>query len=134
MRKGSLLRVLTPLFVLIVFLCCTTQQAHAQRLDWWTKDDTTNNLLVASNSLILIDWAQTREIADNDNYYEVNPHLGRHPSSGDVNRYFLGSLALHNLIGAMLPRRLKRYYYGSQFAYRLSIVGNNAQIGIDLKF
>lgn len=117
-----------------LILFSITSTVFAQRLDWWTKDTATNNLLLASNTLILIDWAQTRDIADNDAFYELNSHLGKYPSSGDVNRYFFSSLVLHNTIGAMLPRRLKKYFYGSQFAYRLSVVGNNAEIGVELKF
>ena len=84
--------------------------------------------------LIIADWAQTREIADNNAYYETNNQLGRYPTSGEVNQYFIGSLLLHNVIGALLPDKYKNIYYGSAFSYRLSVVNNNAQIGIGYKF
>lgn len=107
---------------------------HCWAADWWSHDPTTNSLMIASNAVIIADWAQTRHIADSENFYEKNEILGPHPSTSDVNRFFLASLFMHNVIGAMLPDTYKKVYYGGQLSYRLRVVKNNAEIGIQFKF
>lgn len=94
----------------------------------------TNSLMLASNATIIADWAQTREIADNDNYYEKNSYLGPHPTTGEVNRFFINTLILHNLVGSMLPEKYRAVYYGGQLGFRLNVVKDNADIGIQFKF
>ena len=67
----------------------------------WTEEEKNKELLY----LLLhgLDWAQTRTIAKNPNKYsEINPILGRHPSTGRVNNYFLatglGHLGLNDML------------------------------------
>jgi hypothetical protein len=50
--------------------------------------------------LTLVDYGQTRTVASAPAYYhEYNPLLGKHPSMGSVNKYFLlttaGQVGLH---------------------------------------
>lgn len=76
--------------------------ANAQGLsDWSTLDKT---LLVASTAANIVDWGQTRTIAYNpDVWHEKNPLLGRHPSVGEVNVYFITRLILTPLLAHYFP-------------------------------
>src|SRR3990167_90446 len=76
----------------------------------WSSDDTNRQL----GYLLLhgLDWGQTKSIARNPNkYYETNPILGKHPSAGDVDRYFaltgLGHVGLSLLLSD--PKWRKRF-------------------------
>lgn len=65
-----------------------TQFANAEE---WSELD--KKLLIASEVLLAADWMQTRQIAKNpDRYYETNPILGKHPSTGEVNTYFISCM------------------------------------------
>lgn len=51
--------------------------------------------LVAAGTILTIDWLQTRYIARHpDQFHELNPLIGRHPSIGRVNVHFLSILLL----------------------------------------
>ncbi len=87
-----------------------------------------------ANAAILIDWAQTRKIADDNNYYEKNAFLGKAPKTGDVNKHFILSILVINLMGEYLPNESSKYFYiGIAGAETVNIL-NNHRIGIKLKF
>lgn len=88
----------------------------------------------AANTLLVLDWAQTREIATNDHYYETNRFLGKHPSIGDVNRHFIGSITTINLIGQNLSARNRKRWYIGWTIYQAAYVIHNRSIGIGFKF
>ncbi len=59
--------------------------------------------LAVSESLLALDWAQTRYIsAHPDGYRELNPLLGSHPSIGRVNTHFAGAMLADWAIGNWL--------------------------------
>ena len=66
-------------------------------------------------ALDLVDWGQTLAITDSPyTLREQNPMLGPHPTRGDVNRYFVASLAFHLIILRLLPERFRpAFQYGS---------------------
>ena len=69
--------------------------------DWSTLDKT---LLVASTAANIVDWGQTRTIAYNpDQWRELNPFLGDHPSVGAVNTYFISRLILVPVLAHYFP-------------------------------
>ena len=103
--------------------------AHCYADDYLNK-----TLMIAANTAIVLDWAQTRYIANNPQYYEKNPFLGDHPTIKEVNRYFIGSLLLTNLSAHFLPDNKKSLYYGSVLVYEMGFVYNNHQIGIQFEF
>lgn len=50
-------------------------------------------ILVALLALLVLDWRQTLAIARNPaKWYERNPGLGKHPSVGRTNTWFLGAV------------------------------------------
>jgi hypothetical protein len=131
--------------LLTVAALCIASQANAGSL--WTEDKFTNSLIVSANVLAVMDWAQTRYIADNpDRFEETGPAadaLGKHPSRGDVNRYFAQGIIVWNAIGYFLPEsattfgmscKPKQVFYIGMAAYEGRYVVNNREIGIRMQF
>ncbi len=80
------------LVLLIVFVAFFIKPAEAIDLKQYYKEDLTEvdkANIVLFNVLQGIDMLQTLEIANNDNYYEKNPILGKHPSETAVVTYFI---------------------------------------------
>ena len=88
------------------------------------------------NASIATDWGQTRYIASHPQQYEEveNPFLGRHPSMGKVNAWFIGSLAVNNGIMVALPKKYRPWYAGVVTAYETRLVIRNNSIGIKIDF
>lgn len=88
-----------------------------------------------STTLNIIDWGQTLDIADKpDEFREVNPILGEHPSKGRVNTYFaLASLAKLG-ITHILPSKYRKWWLGFNIAVSGYCVGNNYHIGARVNF
>lgn len=129
------------LYAVLLLVC---SQARA---DYWSNDRLTNSVIIASNVLTVMDWAQTRHIADNpERFMETGPaadEIGIHPTTGEVNRYFIQTLIVWNGIGYFLPDSVttfgktwspKQVFYISLTAYEGSYVMNNRQIGIRMQF
>ena len=97
---------------------------------------TTLALWIAMNAAIVMDWGQTRYVANHHQQYEeiVNPFLGKHPSIGRVNAWFVGSLAVNNGIMVALPEKYRPYYAGVVTAYEARLVIRNNSIGIKIDF
>ena len=63
----------------------------------------TTQLFTASTALIVADYTQTHDITHRDEFIEINPILGKHPSGGRVRAYFGTVLTAHSLIATHLP-------------------------------
>jgi hypothetical protein len=75
----------------------------------WTRGDTYRQSAVIG--LMAVDHHQTREIAAHpEKWEEYNPILGRHPSEGKVDAYFLSLAAGHTAIAAVLPRKWRSFW------------------------
>lgn len=101
--------------------------------DEWT--DAQSAKAAALATLTVADWAQTRTIARHpDQWHETNPLLGRHPSVGEVDRYFIGA----SLIGAAalhaMPTRWRDYALTAGITIEALCVGNNLRLGIGIRF
>ncbi len=98
--------------------------------DEWTSTDTA--LQVVGSSLALVEWAQTRVIADNpDRYHEhYNPLLGEHPDRSRVDAYFAASMVGHYLVARSLPHPWRTAWQSLQIGVCASMVGINYRIGI----
>jgi hypothetical protein len=90
----------------------------------------------SANTLLVVDWLQTRYIADNpDKHGEINPIMGKHPSMGEVNAYFLGSAIVMNLIGEYaLDSPDKKTFYVFITGMETLAISNNIKLGIKLRF
>ena len=82
-----------------------------------------------------IDWMQTRYIAKHpDEYHEINPLMGKHPSVGEVNRYMAASAILHTGITKSLPGEYRKYWLGGSFVVKLNLINMNVNAGIGVAF
>ena len=80
----------------------------------------------ATDALIIADWAQTREIADNpDRWVERNPLLGSHPSKERVNWGIGGAMLANTVLHRVLPDKwLGRYQLCLIVAEGAAVAGN----------
>lgn len=88
------------------------------------------------NAAIVADWGQTRYIAHHPvEYHETfNPVLGEHPSTGKVDKWFIGALVVNNGIMIALPKKHRPYYAGAVIAVETYFVVSNNHIGIKMDF
>ena len=101
--------------------------------DEWTTADTERE--AAYLIVDAVDWAQTRDISRNPNkYYETNAILGKHPSIGSVNSYFIGMMLVHIGIVTIIPSSYRSTFQFTSIAYEASYVVGNYRIGINAKF
>lgn len=100
----------------------------------WTKEDINREL--AYYLLHGADWAQTRTIAKNpDRYYEINPILGEHPSTGRVNNYFAATGLGHALLANTLPPEWRKWLQYGSIGVEAAMAGRNKfKVGIGMTF
>lgn len=105
----------TLLIIAAIFICSCS----------WSKAEIAKE--VVYTGIKAIDWRQTRTIAKHpDEWYEVNPALGEHPSVERVDNYFLITGIAHPIITHILPR--KHTLFGWEWSPRA--VWQNVTIGI----
>jgi hypothetical protein len=90
--------------------------------------------LILAMALTAADWGQTRYISTHPSYYELNPILGRHPSLGRVNGYFLLGEAMLPVARYALPDKWGTRVMYATIAVEAGWVGKNARIGIKFNF
>lgn len=94
----------------------------------WTKQDTYRHATLTG--LMVIDWQQTREIAENpDKYWEINPLVGKHPSVGKVDRYFVSSWLIKTGVAWAFPKYRTKWQWFC-IGVSASLVGHNFRIGL----
>jgi hypothetical protein len=99
----------------------------------WTTADTYRQ--AGMLSLTMIDWAQTRKIAQNpDKYYENNPVLGKHPSTERVDMYFPICMAAHTAVAMALPTKYRKWWQYVFIGVEAGMVANNLSIGLGMGF
>jgi len=79
-----------------------------------------------------VDWMQTRTIATDERWYEVNPILGKHPTLAEVNTYFVASALFHTSVSHYLSRKHARMYQNATTVVGIGFVLNNHIKGIRL--
>jgi len=113
------------LFICLLLTSCAT--------DPWTKNQV--GLQATATALQVIDWGLTLDIADKpEDYYEINPALGRHPSRGRVNCYFICSVGLKILITHILPSEWRGYWLGSNILVSGYLVHHGYKVGLRVNF
>lgn len=89
----------------------------------------------SANTLLVADWSQTLDIARNpDQHGESNPVLGKSPSVGRVNAYFISSLIAYNSVYYLLPRNHRDKLAGTISALQLYVVASNYHAGVKFDF
>lgn len=130
--------------LMFVIMACASSAMAGQ---FWSQNRTTNGLIVSANILMFVDWTHTRYIADNpDKFHErgvAAEFIGEHPTTGQVNAYFVASLLAMNGIGYLLPESAetfgvrwnpkKSFYLGASL-YEGYFVQQNYVLGIRGEF
>ncbi len=113
--------------ILLVFIFISTP-AYA-----WTKADTQRQLVYSA--LHVIDWGQTRDIANRPKeYQEQNLYLGKHPSIQRVDTYFALTLLGHAYISYILPPEQRKIWQYISIGVRFQIVSINYSLGVNIHF
>jgi len=102
-----------------------------QRSDQWRTTD--KALLVSSTALLMLDWFQTLGIAEIDTLHERNPILGRHPSAGTVNTYFLLTEAGNTIVALKLKGWKRSAWLAAVTAVELRALHRGARFGVTLR-
>lgn len=118
------------LIIILLFLFPLTSNAA----DKWTRNEI--GLQVISTSLQVIDWGLTLDIVDreNEDYYEINPILGKHPNRSDVNTYFVISAISNILISHFLPSDWRKMWLGSRIIISGYLIDRSYGIGLRINF
>lgn len=121
--------IITMIGGAILLLLSTT--AHAA--DPWTPGQQSAEAVLLM--LSATDWQQTLAISRSNVYYEqANPFLGRHPDPNQVNAVFAVGMILHPIIANALSSDNRRLWIGVGIFIEAIMVGNNAAIGVQVKF
>lgn len=124
----------------LLFLSCSASAAD------WGKTDTV--LLGTALGALALDWNQTRKITGPDHVVfltetsgyrrrsgtESNPLLGKHPSIGTVNRYFVLSMLGTAGLAYVLPPFYRRAFLGGLIVVESAFVISNESAGVHISF
>ena len=117
--------------IMILLICFFSTSAYAA--DKWDKTD--YSLLTAMIIVDVLDWQQTRYIANHPGEYrEHNLILGNHPSQGEVDAYFALASTGQVLIAHYLPSKYRKLWLGLWIGIEGSYVASNSSIGIKMQF
>lgn len=129
---------------LIFLLAMVTGNAAARQdegLPWykegelWTGVTWKDSMWIAMNVGFVGDWAQTRYIADHpETHTETNTILGPHPTSGEVNRYFIGTILEANAIYYFMPDSWKPVLSAIYIKQRYDAITTNKELGVKFQF
>lgn len=117
---------------LILLALIIPLNSEAQFANWSPTDKA---LLATSTALLVADWGQTRYIAKNpDRFHEKNPLLGKHPSVGEVDGYFVTAIIGNYLLADVIGPTNRKWYLGGVTAMETVVVIRNRGIGIKISF
>jgi len=95
-------------------------------------------------SLMVVDYGQTKWMAQHpDHWWEVNPTIGKHPSTKTVDLNFLGAAMTYAVTAWALPPKAekgyKKWINRENFFFTFTVVeaanvGNNFRIGAGIMF
>ena len=83
----------------------------------------------------VLDWGQTRHLARHPTTHaETNKLLGKHPSPGQVDRYFATTLLLHTTIAYLLPSEARSVFQLITIGIEGGVVKRNYSLGVHATF
>ena len=121
--------------IIVLFLMCSN--ANALDLEKYYKEPLTEKdkaNVILFNVMQGIDMLQTLEIANNDDYYEKNPILGKHPSETQVITYFIARGFAHYHATNMIPQKYRNLFHGYNIIYNYNVIKDNHELGIRIDF
>ena len=123
--------------IIIILMLLFGSSVHAIDLEKYYQEDLTETdkkAIVAFNILQGIDMLQTLEIANNDNYYEKNKIMGKHPSEAQVVTYFIARGLAHYQATKMIPQKYMSIWHTYNIVYNYNIIKDNHELGIRIDF
>ena len=134
--KNWILHKFTKLFVILTVLLSFS---NANAFDWkkYYQEPLTENdkkAIVLSTVLQGVDMLQTLEIANNDNYYETNPILGKHPNEFHVITYFVARAYTLSELTKMTPKKYRAFTNIYNIVYNYDLIRHNHSIGVRINF
>jgi len=118
-------RTIYSYWYVICFILLATPSFAA---DEWTKADITREAVFVG--LQLIDWQQTKYIANHDEFTELNPILGKYPTTSEVDRYFAITTLGHIAVTHVLPKKYRPYWQYTWIGIQGFTVTRNFIIGV----
>ena len=99
----------------------------------WTGEE--KAWLGTAAAVTVADWATTRDLSRryNEGYYENNPILGKHPSTGRVDLYFVSAGLLGYAIADNLDEN-RKLFLQAWTAVEIFYTNRNLGIGLKMKF
>ena len=94
----------------------------------WDSADTTRQ--VAYTVTHVIDYFQTKAIARNDDFIEMNPVLGEYPSKTAVDIYMLCTLVGHVAVSGLLEDEWRERWQVFTIGMETATIINNHRIGV----
>ena len=118
--------------LLSIILLSLSLNTYADSREWTEEEKRWG---ATAGALLVADWATTRNMTYryNENYYEQNPLLGRRPSTGAVNLYFLAVTPAVFLAADYFSDYRKEILQATSLI-ELVMVGNNLRIGLKFQF
>ena len=110
---------------MLLLILIIPMAVNAKSPDWF---------MISANSIIAIDYLQTLEIAQSSEWNERNPIMGEHPSTGDVNRYFVSLAIIYNVAAQFVPKKHRNKFYVAIGLGHGSAVVHNYSAGIRIQF
>lgn len=99
----------------------------------WSNEDTKRQLEYTLRHIG--DWGQTRNIARNpQKFHEINPLLGKHPSTGDVDKHFAREEIVGLLTAMGIDPKYRHLYQNSLSILEALLLHNNQKIGLKMDF
>jgi len=119
------------LIIFIILISCPVQAyTFAEQ---WTKTDSALEAVYIGSTII--DWGQTRDIAKHpQEYHEINPVLGRHPSLDTVDILIPAGIVAHGIISMALPPKYRIYWQAVFIGIEGFTVLSNYNIGLRIDF
>jgi len=117
---------------MVFVFCCGITLAQAENRSWTSEERAWG---YAAGAMLVGDWLTTRNMTKryNEGYYEINPFLGRHPTTAQVNRHFAVSIPVIFLIADNWESQRKHWLMGVTFI-EATVLANNLSIGLRIQY
>lgn len=95
---------------------------------WDTGDKVFGGVALAAT---LLDWRQTLYVARHpETLGDMNPALGRHPSIGRVNNYFVATIAFEGFAAHLMPPKYRKLFLAGSAVLEINLLVRGATLGI----
>ena len=126
------MKYIIPLFIILI-LSTNLYAGDYKFAENWTWEDTVYQGIVIS--ALVVDMGQTLYISNHpDEFYEMNPLLGKHPHQDKVIGYFVGWIVASTLTAMALTPKSRRIFQGSVIGIEAITIGRNYGVGIGMEF